>query len=135
VSVPDGLRLLVWQRARGRCEYCLIAEAEFLFPHQIDHIRAAQHGGPTIAQNLALACPDCNRHKGPNLSSVDPDSNEAAWLFNPRLHRWTDHFVLDGPLVKGLTPTGRATVFLLNFNTQGRVRLRQQLQRVGRYPV
>ena len=135
MSVPEALRLRVWQRAQGRCEYCLIHEEEFLFPHQIDHIRAVQHGGLTLAENLALACGDCNRPKGPNLSSVDPDSNEPVWLFNPRRDQWTEHFAMDGAFIGGLTPVGRATVFLLRFNSEDRIRLRRRLRGEGRFPM
>jgi 5-methylcytosine-specific restriction endonuclease McrA len=52
------------------------------------HIRARQHGGTDDPTNLALACPDCNAHKGPNLVGVDPASGETARLFNPRVDRW-----------------------------------------------
>jgi len=43
-----------------------------LLPHQPDHIIARQHGGQTTADNLAFACIHCNRHKGPNIASIDP---------------------------------------------------------------
>jgi hypothetical protein len=111
----------------------LIHEDEFLFPHQIDHVRAEQHAGMTVFDNLALACTDCNRYKGPNLSSIDPDSNQGAWLFNPRRDLWQEHFSLDGAFIRGLSPTGRATAFLLRFNAEERVRLRLRLQREDRY--
>ena len=37
-------------------------------------------------------------------------------LFHPRQQSWTVHFRWNGPLLIGLTPTGRATVALLNIN-------------------
>lgn len=134
-TVPEPLREAVWQRAQGRCEYCLIHEENFLFAHEPDHIIAAQHGGATATDNLALACADCNRRKGPNLSSVDPDSNAVVPLLHPRRDRWSEHFFLDGPHIVGRTPTGRATVFLLQLNSEERVRIRQRLQKTGRYPL
>ena len=134
-TVPAPLLAAVRQRAQGRCEYCLIHEEDFLFAHEPDHIIATQHGGNTVEENLALACADCNRRKGPNLSSVDPDSNEVVRLFHPRRDRWAEHFALDGPRIVGLTPAGRATVFLLQLNSEERVRLRHRLQRNRRYPV
>jgi hypothetical protein len=48
-------------------------------------------------------------------------------LFNPRIDHWHDHFSSDGPLILGLTPTGRATVAVLNMNEEQRVLLRQRL--------
>jgi hypothetical protein len=37
-----------------------------------------KHGGPTILENLSLACFPCNRFKGPNLSGIDPESRLTA---------------------------------------------------------
>jgi hypothetical protein len=105
-----------------------------LFAHEPDHIIATQHGGATIGENLALACVDCNRRKGPNLSSVDPDSRGVVVLYHPRQDSWTAHFALDGDRIVGLTPTGRATVFLLQLNSEERLRIRRRLWRAGRYP-
>jgi len=61
--IPAELRRLVYERARGRCEYCLIPETVVLVSHQVDHIIAEKHGGLTEADNLALSCA-CNKHKG-----------------------------------------------------------------------
>ena len=36
--VPAELRRLVRERARARCEYCLIPESAVFAPHEIDHI-------------------------------------------------------------------------------------------------
>ena len=135
MNVPDALRLEVWRRASGHCEYCLILEADLLFPHHVDHVRASQHGGLTLSNNLALACSQCNRSKGPNLSSVDPESGQPEWLFNPRAQRWADHFGIEGPFINGVTSVGRASAFLLQFNDDERVRLRKRLQRLGRFPT
>jgi len=132
VSAP--VRQANWERAGGRCEYCLMHEDDGTLPHQPDHIIAAQHGGEPVLENLALACCRCNWLKGPNLASVDPVTRERAWVFNPRRHRWADHFKLDGGKIIGVTAIGRATVFLLQFNLPDRVRLRRELQRNGRYP-
>jgi 5-methylcytosine-specific restriction endonuclease McrA len=74
-NLPDALRLAIRQRAQDRCEYCLVPEPEFFFSHEPDHIIAAQHGGRTVVENLALACVRCNRRKGTNLSSVA----QTAW--------------------------------------------------------
>jgi hypothetical protein len=46
----------VWERARDCCEYCLMPQADYPAPFQIDHIDAIQHGGPTAPHNLALSC-------------------------------------------------------------------------------
>jgi hypothetical protein len=50
------LRSLVWQRANGRCEYCLFPAAFALLPFQIDHIIAAQGqlDGPVLMGKSAI---------------------------------------------------------------------------------
>jgi 5-methylcytosine-specific restriction endonuclease McrA len=45
-------------------------------PFEIDHIIAESHGGPTAAQNLALACYHCNSFKGANLAGIDPQRQQ-----------------------------------------------------------
>lgn len=54
------------------------------FTFSVDHIVARQHGGPTVLENLALACLHCNRHKGPNIAGTDPSTGEIVRLFHPR---------------------------------------------------
>lgn len=121
-------RKQVRDRAANRCEYCQLPQraAGFLKFH-IEHIRAQQHIKDDSLENLALACPDCNRFKGPNLSSIDPDSGRTVALFNPRRHRWNAHFVIEGPAILGRTPTGRATVHLLCMNNSDRLEMREEL--------
>jgi 5-methylcytosine-specific restriction endonuclease McrA len=67
MDIPAALRQLVFERARGRCEYCLLPQAASAFQHEPDHITPLQHDGKTEASNLALACVRCNRHKGPTM--------------------------------------------------------------------
>src|SRR3989304_2649952 len=127
-----SLRELVRRRATHRCEYCHLpqAAAPFLTFH-IEHIRARQHGGDDDSSNLALACPDCNAHKGPNLTSVDPETEQVVALFNPRQDIWSDHFSFEGPMIIARTPTGRATVRLLPMNEPTRVEIHGRLQGAG----
>jgi len=134
-AIPATVRLAVRQRAKGRCEYCLLHEDDALLPHEPDHIVAAQHGGISAMENLALACFDCNRLKGPNLSSVDPESGAVVPLFHPRREDWGEHFRVEGARIVPLTPTGRATVGLLRFNARERLVHRAALLKSGRYPV
>jgi 5-methylcytosine-specific restriction endonuclease McrA len=86
--MDEATRELVRRRANGRCEYCgLPQEAAPFFRFHIEHIRARQHHGQDDPSNLALACPDCNAKKGPNLTTVSPDTGRVVELFNPRIHR------------------------------------------------
>jgi HNH endonuclease len=132
--VDELLVSLVWERAGSRCEYCQLPQAFSPLPHQIDHIMALKHRGPTSAINLALSCFACNNHKGPNIAGVDPASRTIVGLFNPRRHKWSRHFRWDGPVLRGLTPAGRATVTVLEINLPFRVALRQALIQGGTFP-
>jgi 5-methylcytosine-specific restriction endonuclease McrA len=70
----------VRERAAGRCEYCRLPETESLYPFEAEHIIAEQHEGPTTLDNLAWACIHCNRPKGPNLTTFDPQTGEITRL-------------------------------------------------------
>ena len=131
--IPASLRAAVAQRAGGRCEYCRVPEGVVLWPHEADHIIAEQHGGKTELENLALACFHCNRRKGPNVASVDPATGTLVPLFNPRVHRWVEHFRLEGPRLEPLSDIGRVTIGLLRLNSPERLLVREALRRVGRW--
>ncbi|MFN5229136.1 MAG: HNH endonuclease [Planctomycetota bacterium] len=69
-------------RSKNRCEYCRLQQdaATFLRFH-IEHIQARQHIRDDSSDNLALACPDCNRHKGPNLTTLELSLTHGALVF------------------------------------------------------
>ncbi len=129
--ISASLRRRVYERAGGQCEYCLIPQVAVFVPHEIDHIVARKHGGQTEADNLALACSVCNKRKGSDLTSIDPDSGEITPLYHPRQHRWLDHFNLDQSRITPKTPIGRATVALLQFNQAERIAEREILLAAG----
>ena len=132
--MDPALQHTVRRRAVGRCEYCRIHEDDDLIAFQIDHVFAVSHGGPTRANNLALACYFCNLFKGPNLSGIDPQAGRLVPLFHPRRQRWGRHFRWAGPRTVGRTESGRATVAALNMNNDARVALRATLIAAGRFP-
>jgi 5-methylcytosine-specific restriction endonuclease McrA len=112
IYIPVALRRHVRQRAQGRCEYCLLHQDDIPLSHHVDHILPRKHGGHTVSSNLALACLDCNRSKGSDLSTIDTATGVITPLFNPRVYVWQEHFVLEGAQIVGLTSMGRATVIL-----------------------
>jgi hypothetical protein len=132
--VPASIRRLVIERANNRCEYCLFPQSASLFALEIEHIIAEKHRGETISENLALACPQCNRLKGSDIASIDPVSNQITPLFHPRQQRWREHFSLSGVQIIPQTPEGRVTTFLLQFNHPDRLAERQILIDIGAYP-
>jgi hypothetical protein len=132
--ISAALRREVRERARECCEYCLIAESQVFFPHEPDHLIARKHGGKTVAENLALACFDCNRFKGANIASIDTVTGQLLPLFNPRTQPWSEHFRLENGSIAGLTATGRVTESVLRFNLPVRVEIRKRLAALGKYP-
>jgi len=133
--VNRTLRQQVRERAENRCEYCrLRQEHEPNRSFHIEHIIATKHGSRDDFDNLALACQLCNLLKGPNLSSIDPDTQNLERLFHPRNDRWADHFRLRGAIVIGLTAIGRTTAWLLEMNGDDRVELRSTLIALGEWP-
>ena len=122
---------LVRQRAGHRCEYCRLPQSTSALRFHFEHIIARQHGGTDDAQNLALACPECNFQKGTNLTGIDPDTGRVTPLFHPRREEWAAHFARDGARIIGKTPAGRTTVWLLGMNTGDRLRWREMLLRLG----
>jgi hypothetical protein len=133
--VSATLRQLVSMRAGMRCEYCLYPEAAAFFGFEVEHIVAEKHGGATVEDNLALACPYCNRFKGTDLGSLDPVTGLLTPFYTPRRQRWADHFQLDGALILPLTPEGRVTVAILQLNHPDRITERQRLVEAGQYQL
>jgi hypothetical protein len=134
--IPVELRRLVSARARGCCEYCR-SQARFApEAFSIEHITPRSAGGPTIESNLALSCQGCNSYKATRLDARDPRTDLSAALFNPREQKWSDHFAWedDYTAIRGLTPTGRATIEALRLNREGLVNLRWALYEVGEHP-
>jgi len=127
------MRRTVAERARHCCEYCGLSDGATLAPHEPDHIIGEQHGGSTTLDNLAYACFRCNRFKGLNIATRDPQMGDLVALFDPRSDRWSMHFALADAEIIPLTPIGRGTVLLLRFNDEQRVLLRTELLRQGRY--
>jgi hypothetical protein len=96
--------------------------------HEVDHVIALKHGGQIIADNLALCCAICNRFKGTDIASIDPEIGQVTPLFHPRADHWADHFpIRDGEIIT-LTAKGRVTVRLLRMNRPVRIGERRLLQ-------
>lgn len=128
------LRKLVVNRASKRCEYCLIHQDFSIYTHEVDHIIAVKHGGETTADNLALSCLPCNRHKGSDFATIDQLTKEIVPLFNPRRQVWDEHFYIENARIEGKTQIGQATARLLQLNIPNRVLERQVLINQELYP-
>lgn len=126
---------IVQQRAAGICEYCHLPEKYSPLAHQLDHIIAVKHRGPTNESNLAWACYACNKHKSSNISGIDPESGAIVRLFHPRRHKWSAHFKWDGAELVGRTAIGRTTIEVLEINLPHRVEFRSMLIDEGAFPL
>lgn len=123
------------QRAGDQCEYCRFPQTASLFAFEMEHIIAEKHDGITVVENLALSCPCCNRFKGTDLGSIDPETRQLTPFFNPRVQEWSDHFRLEGGAIVPRTPEGRVTAKILQFNLLERILEREQLISIGEYPA
>ena len=130
------LRKLVFERARGCCEYCLSQVKYAPDPFSIEHIMPRSKGGSDDPDNLAWACMGCNGIKYNDTSAIDPITMETVPLYNPRTQNWSEHFQWSSTLthVFGRTAIGRATVEKLSLNREGLVNLREVLAAIGEHP-
>jgi hypothetical protein len=130
-ALSERTRQDVASRAAFRCEYCGLPQAYALHAHEPDHIVPRQHGGEDGTQNLAWACLRCNRYKGPNVGSFDPETGVLTPFFNPRVQDWATHFSWEGATILPLTAEDRVTVKILRLNDADRVAERQRLMVAG----
>ncbi len=106
-------------------------------PFPVDHVTPISQAGPTVPENLALACPNCNGGKWKYAAWEDPQTGESVSLFNPRTDVWSHHFEWSreqrGALIS-TTPCGRATIARLRINRLDLVATRQLLADLGLFP-
>ena len=133
---PNAKRA-VRKLARNCCEYCQSPEVFSPTKFSIEHIVPRVAGGSDEADNLALACQECNNHKFTAMGAQDPMSGEMVPLYSPRGSRWVDHFVWSDnfTVLLALTPTGRATIERLQLNRAGLINLRRVLVLAGVHPL
>jgi hypothetical protein len=133
-DIGATLRRLVIARARGRCEYCGLAQDGQEATFHIDHIVPRAAKGPTTANNLALACVSCSLRKEARRSALDSQTGRVVPLFHPRRQRWSRHFQWVGVEVVGRTRSGRATVEALQMNRALILAIREEEVERGRHP-
>ena len=123
--ITSQVRRQVRERAHNVCEYCHLHQDDSpLAALHVEHIIPKVHGGSDDVENLALACIDCNLHKGTNLTGIDPQTSQLTELFHPRRQRWDEHFELQGVYLVGRTAIGRTTLRVLDMNSDDQIALR-----------
>lgn len=101
----------------------------------IDHIRSIKHGGATVLDNLAYACPHCNHNKGTDVATfLDEAAEQTVRIFNPRKDSWAIHFEAINGEISPKTAIGKATAQILGLNVPDRLIFRQALAETGHYP-
>jgi hypothetical protein len=121
IPVSATVRRRVAKRAHFGCEYCLAQDYNSFIGFEIDHIISRKHDGSNDEDNLAYACPDCNRNKGTDIASIDWPNQQIVRFFNPRTDLWAEHFRLAGGFIEPLTPVGTVTVTIFRFNDKVRL--------------
>lgn len=131
IRISGKLRRQIAKNANFKCEYCLTPEFFLATTFHIDHIKSIKHGGKTLLQNLAYACPHCNQNKGSDIASYT-DEDELVRLFNPRKDVWSEHFeVIKSGILSPLSSIGEVTINTLSFNQLERVIFRKSLIEIG----
>jgi hypothetical protein len=134
--LPVALRRRIIESSRHRCGYCLSSQLNDGQRYHFEHLIPLSAGGTTIEQNLWLACPRCNLHKGTQTDGLDLATGLRVPLFNPREQVWQEHFVWgeDGTHIVGLTPIGRVTVSALCLNDDLALIARRRWVKAGWHP-
>ncbi len=131
-KIPDDLRRNVAGRAAFCCEYCRLPEKAAFFSFQVDHIISVRHDGKTDLDNLAFACPICNRKKGTDLGTLVGDPPQLIRFFNPRLDKWEEQFFFEiSGEILSKTDIGKATLKFFDFNYPDAVIERRKLLLAG----
>jgi 5-methylcytosine-specific restriction endonuclease McrA len=120
------MREKVEARAGRRCEYCQAPQDICACTFHLDHIVPRSKDGSDSLANYALACFPCNDAKAAHTSGTDPKTRLETPLFHPRRQHWAEHsaWTADSSEVRGLIPTGRATVARLKMNEPDSVEAR-----------
>ncbi|MCP4165614.1 MAG: HNH endonuclease [Chloroflexi bacterium] len=134
--IRKSLRKKIAADAGYHCGYCLTPQSFTAMPMHVEHIIPLAAGGSSDEDNLWLACPLCNGHKGVQTHGSDPIADEWTPLFNPRKQKWQDHFrwSVSSIEIVGLTAIGRATVLALRLNHKHLVRARRRWSSAGWHP-
>jgi hypothetical protein len=134
--IARALREQIAADARHRCGYCLTSARIIGAPMEIDHIIPESLGGPTLRENLWLACSMCNDHKGNRIAAPDPRTGEVVRLFDPRRQVWSEQFEwsMEGDVIIGRTATGRSTVAAVRLNRAELVEARRGWIVAGWHP-
>jgi hypothetical protein len=85
----------------GKCDWCAISILQQSF--EIDHLIALSSGGANAAENLAVACPDCNRSKSAkHPARFAQETYARTGIMTPLLRRVLDYYQTEASVQKSL---------------------------------
>jgi len=86
----------------------------------------------SVRKRASARCEYCRLPDlAPHLMLFHPDTGRVVRLFNPRRDAWTRHFVWEGLRIGSITAKGPTTAWLLEFNSDERLKLRHGLRKLG----
>lgn len=89
----DALRDRIYQSG-GQCEWCAVSLINAAF--EVDHIVALNRGGSNTPDNIAIACPTCNRRKSSkHAARFAQESYARTGIMTDLLERVLGHFEVD----------------------------------------
>jgi 5-methylcytosine-specific restriction endonuclease McrA len=95
-----GLRNRIFDSG-GKCEWCTISIVKQAF--EVDHIISLGTGGKHEADNLAVACPDCNRAKASkHPAKFAQEVYARTGIITPLLQRVFDYYEVEATVQKSL---------------------------------
>lgn len=135
-KISQELDQRIRYQAKNRCGYCLNLQELIPYKLEIEHIHPKALGGPTIEENLWLACRECNAHKARKTEAIDSLTEKTVKLFDPRKQIWHEHFEFsqDKTEIIGKTACGRATVESLQMNNFYQKTARSAWVEAGKFP-
>ncbi|MEM8527233.1 MAG: HNH endonuclease signature motif containing protein [Bacteroidota bacterium] len=133
--ISDKTRQIVAERANFQGEYCRIYEDNSFYTFQIEHIISRKHGGNSELENLAYACPSCNRLKGSDLGSILLPDEQFFRFFHPRKNEWLDHFEFyPNCSLYAKTSEAEVTIKIFQLNHPDTIIERKLLIEMGLFP-
>lgn len=134
--ISEPLRTLITEEFQSRCAYCQTQEKISGVRLTVDHIIPESLGGKSEAENLCLACWDCNLYKAARVAVFDEVTQRAVRLFHPQKQPWVEHFgwSSDGTLMVDKTEIGRVSIATLRMNRVALTISRKLWTEVGWHP-
>ena len=134
--ISSNTKKLVFDRAKGYCEYCKSPSDFSTEPFSIEHIIPRSKNGLDHLENLAWSCIGCNIFKSDKTEFLDTITQQFFPLFNPRIMNWIEHFIWDEALTSiiGKTAIGRVSIAAIQLNRRQLINLRRALIAIEEHP-